>query len=447
MTRVFLLLLAALLTACGGGDDPQGASSASRVKLLAQQPATRISTVPGERRAYSFVWSKGKLTGAAKTAALSNFELSASEVRLPDISLNFDAESSTGQLYRLYQAAFGRVPDVAGLGYWKDGLEKHGLTLSQVATAFLNSPESRTRYGVDSDDATFIQRLYKNVLNRQPDAGGNSYWLGALKGGGGRIDVLLSFVDSAENKTATAEAIAKGIAFAEPGVAYIPVASATAPTDVLVGATVVLDGSPSTDANGDALRYNWTMSARPIGSVAVLDNPVAAQPKVKLDKSGSYEFTLWVSDAVSQSYSPAKLVVVAHTTILDSGLYTCMGVDWDTAQSLYSNGHAYLDRDKDGIACDAADIAFEKSPPVPTVLDTGTYRCSDISHQTAVLLYLQGHTYLDRDHDGKPCEQTDINTERVTYPPSNPSPSSGMCWVNGYTKKNGTHVSGYYRRC
>lgn len=25
--------------------------------------------------------------------------------------------------------------------------------------------------------------------------------------------------------------------------------------------------------------------------------------------------------------------------------------------------------------------------------------------------------------------------------------SSGKCWVNGYTRKDGTHVSGYYRSC
>ena len=32
-------------------------------------------------------------------------------------------------------------------------------------------------------------------------------------------------------------------------------------------------------------------------------------------------------------------------------------------------------------------------------------------------------------------------------PPSSSSSSSGMCWVNGYTRKNGTYVSGYFRRC
>jgi hypothetical protein len=30
---------------------------------------------------------------------------------------------------------------------------------------------------------------------------------------------------------------------------------------------------------------------------------------------------------------------------------------------------------------------------------------------------------------------------------TSPSTSSGQCWVNGYTRSNGTRVSGYYRRC
>jgi hypothetical protein len=117
---------------------------------------------------------------------------------------------------------------------------------------------------------------------------------------------------------------------------------------------------------------------------------------------------------------------------------------------LYSTGHTYLDRDKDGIACDAPDLAYEKSPAVPPIADTGIYKCSAITHETAILLYLQGHTYLDRDHDGKPCESTDITLEAPVYvPPTTPpsTPSTGMCWVNGYTRKNGTHVNGYWRRC
>lgn len=93
---------------------------------------------------------------------------------------------------------------------------------------------------------------------------------------------------------------------------------------------------------------------------------------------------------------------------------------------------------------------------IPT--DNGKYTCAAISHGLAVQLFSQGHSYLDRDSDGKPCEATDKYIEiygpvKTTTPtaPATPvtPPSTGgkQCYVSGYTKKNGTYVKGYYRSC
>jgi hypothetical protein len=45
--------------------------------------------------------------------------------------------------------------------------------------------------------------------------------------------------------------------------------------------------------------------------------------------------------------------------------------------------------------------------------------------------------------------QTTVPTPIVNTPSASPpnTPASGYCWVNGYTRKDGTRVSGYYRRC
>jgi hypothetical protein len=451
MKKFIPFCFALLLAACGAGTDDPSSPTVLRGSEAALRASSKVSVVTlGERRAYDINWSQGKLTGTAKSIGLSNFQFTDPEVRLPDISLSYNKDGLPGQLYRLYQAAFGRTPDVAGFGFWKDVLENQGLTVSRVASEFLNSAESKALYGDQSDDLVFVDRLYRNVLHRSADSQGASFWLNGLKSGVKRVDVLLGFTDSAENKAATAAAMAKGIAFAEPGVRYIPVSNATGPSHVPVGSVIEVDGSNSTDANGDVLRYSWTVTVKPSGSTAALTNPTAVKASVPLDKPGTYELTLWVSDATSKSYSPAKVVVVAHSIVADSGTYTCSSISAAQAQLLYSTGHTYLDRDKDGIACDAADLAYEKSPTVPRIADTGIYKCSAITHGLAVLLYMQGHTYLDRDHDGKPCEATDINLETPVYvpPTTTPSsPSSGMCWVNGYTRTNGTHVSGYWRRC
>jgi hypothetical protein len=451
MKNLSLLCLSVLLAACGAGENTSTNSTVLLESVSRPQIAAKIPVVAtGERRAYDIKWSQGILSGAARSPELRSFQLSSFEVRLPDISLSYDKDGLTGQLFRLYQATFGRTPDVGGFGFWKDALENKGMTLGQVADEFLNSAESKALYGSQVVDSVFVDRLYRNVLHRTPDTAGATYWLDILKTGTKRANVLLSFADSKENKDATATGIDAGMAFAEPGVAYIPVSNAAAPSDVLVGATVEIDGSVSTDANGDVLQYSWTFPAKPSGSSAILSSATVAKVKLILDKSGTYELALRVSDATAQSYSPAKVTIVAHALVADSGKYTCSSITASQAQLLFSTGHTYLDRDKDGIACDAADVAYEKAPTVPPVADTGTFKCSTISHELAVLLYMQGHTYLDRDHDGKPCEATDINVEKTVYvpPPTTPSPpSTGKCWVNGYTRKDGTHVSGYWRSC
>ena len=448
MKKLSVVCLIALLTACGAGENIPTNSTVVTESGSRPQIAVKIPVVTtGERRAYEIKWSQGILVGTALSTELKSFQLSSFEVRLPDISLSYDKDGSTGQLYRLYQAAFGRTPDVRGFGYWKDVLENKGMALGQVADEFLNSAESKALYGSEVVDSVFVERLYRNVLHRTPDTAGAAYWLDVLKTGTKRVDVLLSFADSKENKDATAIGIDAGMAFAEPGIAYIPVSNATAPNDVLVGATVEIDGLVSTDANGDVLQYSWTFPAKPSGSSATLSSAIASKVKLTLDKPGTYELALRVSDATSPSYSPAKVTIIAHAPVADSGKYSCSSITAPEAQLLYSTGHTYLDRNKDGSACDAADLAYEKAPTVPPVADTGNFKCSAISHELAVLLYLQGHTYLDRDHDGKPCEVTDINAEKTIYVPPTTTPSTGMCWVNGYTRSNGTHVKGYWRRC
>lgn len=74
------------------------------------------------------------------------------------------------------------------------------------------------------------------------------------------------------------------------------------------GATAYLDGSASTDRDGDPLTYQWTLLKKPVGSIAALSNPSASQPSFVLDKAGSYEAQLVVNDG-SLSSSPDTVVV------------------------------------------------------------------------------------------------------------------------------------------
>ncbi len=103
----------------------------------------------------------------------------------------------------LYEAALDRDGgiDLPGLNFWIDRVED-GLTLRNLALAFIDNPEFEQQFGVldTLSDDEYVTLLYENVLDRAPDAGGFDFWSGVL----GRLDgdrafLLLAFADSEEN--------------------------------------------------------------------------------------------------------------------------------------------------------------------------------------------------------------------------------------------------------
>ena len=99
---------------------------------------------------------------------------------------------------RLYRAYFLRPPDPSGLAHWEQRWAQ-GTPLVAISEAFAGSPEFLARYG-DLDDAGFVTLLYRNVLEREPDAGGLRQWTGRLAAGASRGLVMLGFSDSEEFK-------------------------------------------------------------------------------------------------------------------------------------------------------------------------------------------------------------------------------------------------------
>lgn len=137
-------------------------------------------------------------------------------IRFSDTTMAIDIDGVAGQVYRLYQAAFARTPDQGGLGYWIEAGDR-GLSMASVAQAFIDSPEFSATYGA-LDNASFVARLYLNVLGRQPDAPGLAFHLNLLeRGDTSRSVTLLSFSESAENQQALAGVIGNGFAYTPYG--------------------------------------------------------------------------------------------------------------------------------------------------------------------------------------------------------------------------------------
>ena len=94
-----------------------------------------------------------------------------------------------------------------------------------------------------------------------------------------------------------------------------PVANAGTDFYVKTGSVALLDGSASSDANGDGLLYTWGFVSRPTGSAATLDNNSVVNPSFTGDLQGSYVLSLVVSDTMASSVADNVLVKVADGEI------------------------------------------------------------------------------------------------------------------------------------
>ena len=93
-----------------------------------------------------------------------------------------------------------------------------------------------------------------------------------------------------------------------------PVSNAGAGQSVLLnGVAVQLDGSASTDANGDPINYLWTLISRPSRSEVVLSGTTSVKPSFTPDVNGTYVFSLLVSDG--KLSSAASLVTITASEV------------------------------------------------------------------------------------------------------------------------------------
>lgn len=129
-----------------------------------------------------------------------------SQARLLDYSVTIPQHGATSdQIRRLYLATFDRLPEREGTQYWVTSLTS-GASIDSIATFFAASPEFQRAYGDQSDEG-FVQILYRNVLGREGDPAGETFWIDEIESGRrSRANVLLAFSDSAEFVTKTGTA-------------------------------------------------------------------------------------------------------------------------------------------------------------------------------------------------------------------------------------------------
>ena len=87
-----------------------------------------------------------------------------------------------------------------------------------------------------------------------------------------------------------------------------PVANPGAAQTVTVGALVMLDGTGSTDSDGQPLSYSWSILTKPAGSVATLIGPTTPKPSFQADLPGNYVIQLIANDGFLNS-APATVTI------------------------------------------------------------------------------------------------------------------------------------------
>ena len=91
-----------------------------------------------------------------------------------------------------------------------------------------------------------------------------------------------------------------------------PSANAGNDMTVIVGGTVNLDGSDSSDPDSDPLSYNWTLWSKPYPSTAVLSDNTNVSPTFTADLPGNYVVRLRVFDGCALS-DVDQVTIIAKT--------------------------------------------------------------------------------------------------------------------------------------
>jgi len=139
-------------------------------------------------------WNAGSGQGSSRIAGEADSFLSIEQLSYLD---GLYVSGNGAAVARLYDTAFGRDADRDGLSGWSASLE-NGTPLTAVAASFVNSTEFQDRYGTPDND-TFVTLLYRNTLDRQPDAPGRQGWVDAMNNGLSEAEVMIGFSESEEH--------------------------------------------------------------------------------------------------------------------------------------------------------------------------------------------------------------------------------------------------------
>lgn len=171
--------------------------------------------MPGARADYQVTQpsTTGAVVEIADKLGAHDTLMGVERIEFSDTAIALDVDGNGGEAYRLYQAAFARTPDKAGLGFWINTLDK-GASLLSVAQGFASSQEFRDVYGANPSNQDLVMKFYQNILHRAPEQAGLDFWVAVLDNKQGSVaGVLMQISESDENEVGLIGVIGKGFEY------------------------------------------------------------------------------------------------------------------------------------------------------------------------------------------------------------------------------------------
>ena len=297
---------------------------------------------------------------------------------------------------RLYFAYFNRIPDYSGLIYWINTY-KQGSSLASISDAFAGSAEFTSTYGFLSN-SDFVTLVYQNVLGRDPDSGGLSYWTGMLDSSAKtRGQVMVGFSESTEYQELMASSIYTTMTY----IGLLRRAPDQGGFDYWTG---VLDAGASGTALINGFLYATEYQGRFDGTWVISSLVINGFTSVNENSSTNYTATATWENGSTSLVAAIWSENSSYAAISSTGTLTTTALNTDASLTI---GASYL---SGGVtATDDHSVAILDVPPVltgltitgPTTVDensitsyTATAVWSDASTSTVTPSWSENSPYL-----------------------------------------------------
>jgi hypothetical protein len=297
---VCMVLASLALCACGGGggNAPNNTVTAANAGPVQNVRALSLVTLDGSHstgangKLITYQWSIASKP-AGSNAVLSNAAI-VNPTLTPDmpgiyvlsLAVNDGTSNSTPSTVTITVANANSVP-VANAGPAQNATVGHSVALDGTLSNDADNDLLTYKWSISSKPAGSVSTLSSNsAVNPTitPDLPGS--YVFDLIANDGYVDSAISSVTLTVSK-----------------VNSIPVANAGITQNVVTGTVVTLDGSKSSDADGDLITYSWSFTSKPVGSNSALSDFAVVNPTFTTDVAGAYILNLVVNDGKVNSVS------------------------------------------------------------------------------------------------------------------------------------------------